>query len=369
MIKDVSNDWEVTSSNNQTDCPALENIPSPDMETITYLSDGKFLNATMWLNGPVNEGTGDSEERLQVRGYVVGIILISTFESDTFDYMFTVKSGPFSSQWVPSAEEQSSNDSRFLDWYPYWFFDHNSSNVFPGLKGKDHVNLSLDLEKINFPNQYIALFGTYFASLDFPEGLCTYLDFADNGAYVPPPEFAVSTSPNPLIVSPGEEKKVNLTINSSIPAAPQLSLNTSSPKGLSLKFDPDIQTMTPDGITTSYATIKVLENASYGHPYTVPITPEISFPRINFDIGQEITGNPIVTENATISAVIKPKPYYLTITVLPPTSVEQNVTNFWNAWGPIISFIGGGFVAGAAGLFFDRIRKSKRSKNKRLDNY
>jgi hypothetical protein len=375
QFKDITNDWEFYSLNNRTNCSAIKNIPSPDIEAITYLSDGKLLNATMWLDGPLNEGVDNSEGLLQMRGYLVGIIVISTFESDTFDYMFNLRSGPISSQWDPRAEEQSSNDTRFLEWYPNWSFDHNSSNVLPGLKGKGHVNLSLDLEKINFPNQYVLLFGTYFASLDPPLGGCIFVDFADNAAYIPPPEFDISTSPNPVIMSPGEEKRINLTINSSIAAAPQLSLSTSSPKGLSLNFDPGTQTMDAAGITTSYLTAKVLQDASYDQTYTIPVMAEISFPRINFDIGQEIPINQMITENATISATIKPKPYYLTITVLSPLlAFEQNFTSFWNVWGPLVTLIVGVLGGGAAGLFFDKIRRSNgrkrnRKNNERLDNY
>jgi hypothetical protein len=39
-----------------------------------------------------------------------------------------------------------------------------------------------------------------------------------------------------------------------------------------------------------------------------------------------------------------------------------------NVWGPLITFIGGGFAARAAKIFFDKIRGSNRGKKERQHN-
>jgi hypothetical protein len=54
----------------------------------------------------------------------------------------------------------------------------------------------------------------------------------------------------------------------------------------------------------------------------------------------------------------------LTLTVIEPLTIQQQIKDFWEIWGSPISLIGGGFAAGLASLVFDRMKNRKKIKSK-----
>jgi hypothetical protein len=53
---------------------------------------------------------------------------------------------------------------------------------------------------------------------------CGLVDVLGNVGYIPPPKFSVSTFPSPLEIKQGEEKTIELRINSSTLARPVVDL-------------------------------------------------------------------------------------------------------------------------------------------------
>jgi hypothetical protein len=50
----------------------------------------------------------------------------------------------------------------------------------------------------------------------------------------------------------------------------------------------------------------------------------------------------------------------LTVRLLPPLSFSEEFRDFWDVYGQAISLVGGGFAAGAAALFFNRLFKANK---------
>ena len=70
--------------------------------------------------------------------------------------------------------------------------------------------------------------------------------------------------------------------------------------------------------------------------------------------------------NATISTKgSKAVPTNLTISVIEPVSIQEQVKDFWSTYGPLVSLIGAGFAGSVSTYVFDHLRKRKESKNLR----
>lgn len=61
-IKNTPENWKVRSSNGDW-IPAADGSSNTDILAINYFSDGQFLNATLWLNGPVGNPPNNDNDR------------------------------------------------------------------------------------------------------------------------------------------------------------------------------------------------------------------------------------------------------------------------------------------------------------------
>ena len=103
------------------------------------------------------------------------------------------------------------NDRRTL-----WQDNNNYTSFFDNTGNKGHVNLSLDLKRVSYPNQFALIF--YLMDVILTKGnICGVVDVANNAVYIPPPLFTVSAFPNPLETRHGETKTIELKVNSTTP--------------------------------------------------------------------------------------------------------------------------------------------------------
>jgi hypothetical protein len=113
------------------------------------------LNTTLWLSGPI-------EEKPPLREFPSYSMLINVNSfygtNIPIDYEVSIEWNPFSSTWDKRVTEWSANDTRVI--YEKdnvtGFIDNNPS--FGSEIGKGHVNLSLDLALINYPDSYLGYF-------------------------------------------------------------------------------------------------------------------------------------------------------------------------------------------------------------------
>jgi hypothetical protein len=357
VITDASHDWDASPLDNASDCKGISHaIPIADLESVSYFSDGKNLNATLWLSAPFEEKPSPS---WRSPSYSMFIHINSFYETNIPDYEVTIKWDPFSSSWTRQILEWSSNDTRVLaekDNYT-GFFDNNPEGSG---KAKSRVNLSFNLASINSPDKYIGFFRISDVIIKGNDH-CLINDDSDNAMYVPIPEFTVSTSPSSVELRPGEEKDVELKVNSTIHSTPRIAFSTNQTRGIQLDLIPKEEFLTPAAMTASFLHVKVLQNATfrYNVPYTIQILPNVSFPKID--------SNLVKGKSNKMSATIPIPRSYLTITILPSLTLPEQIKNTWETWGsPISGFytLIAAIAAGISPLIIRRIRQERKKKDK-----
>ena len=76
---------------------------------------------------------------------------------------------------------------------------------------QNYIPLSLDLNSITSPNKYRVLF---YATVIYNNNSKIVLDLT-NWVDIPPPEFTISTLPDPIVLRQGEQKDIGVQLKSS----------------------------------------------------------------------------------------------------------------------------------------------------------
>jgi hypothetical protein len=347
-------DWKLLSAVNETFCKMiLQDTKLPDLDGISYTSDGKTLNATFWLHGQFRSAPAN----LSQPNYAMGVILTDVYPPKV-DYVTTINYDMFTN-WTKKTVEilNASGDTRILENNTAYsgFFDNGD----PQSGNKGHVTLSLDLARINSPEQFIL----FFLLQDFyQQGLdgCLIADFGDSFAYVPPPKFTISADQTTL--RPGQEKIIDLRVNSNIIATPKILLGVKNQSGITLNLLNDQPYLNTGGFAASLLKVKVWNNAT-SHPYAIPVYANISFPQVDVANAVSIPSKLMSLEPSTINTTYSPsiplKQTILTINVLQPLTPEEQFESFWKSFGGLIALVGGGFAAGFSALVFDKLKKKR----------
>jgi hypothetical protein len=329
-IEDGGNDWiySINASYASTNITSFSGI-----ETVSYSSDGKFLNATLWLTSPFEEKPSASALH-----YLMYIDVDSNNKTGYTgaDYAVGIRWDNHTGTWFREFLEFSLYNKMKVvteEKVQTGFFDVEKNSVY----------LSLDLTEVNSPNHYSVAFSIE----DFIKGIYDTTSWLP----IPPPEFDIVTFPSSLILRPGDEKTIELRVNSTTNLQPEVLLHMGkNTKDMILDINPNRTVIPSHGWTTSELHIKVLQNAQQSRTHTFPIFVDAHFPleRLN-------------TKGMTIN-----KTSYLTITVLPALTIPQYIGDLLSVWGsPVKELIGIITTIGSLGVggwILNKIRK-KRQKN------
>jgi hypothetical protein len=229
------------------------------------------------------------------------------------------------SLWTKKVLEVSAYDKeRVLE-------EENNYTGFYDTEGDPYILFSFDLGKVNYPQQYKAVF--YITDLFIKNHrLCRLLD-TTNWVIIPPPDFTITTNPSSLLLRPGEEKNVELIIkgNTRLESSAFFSVDSNYDnkynKFADLQFIPNTISIPAGGgagaVGTSILDVKVLGNTKAA-TYTFPIIANISFPTSITNRGGETFNN---TKSVSLLQTSN-----LTLTVLSSYTPEEHLNNFVNAW-------------------------------------
>ena len=307
-----------------------------NLAAVSYLSDGKFLNATIFLTSKFVE---------KPIGYVpvYGMMINADSNEDTgwegYDYFMKVAWDNNAEIWTYTLEEWSTVQiPRILD------RDYNYTEFFDNTGNNNYVHLSLDLEKLNLPKRYVVVF---FIDYVFEKQHLYGISDYSNWIRIPPPEFSLTTVPSELTLRQREEEIVEVRLNSSTPIfGAHLVLYTQKVNGLESSVIPKERDIQSDGMITSDLHIQASQKAE-AKPYTLQIFANISFPSQFISKEEQLK---TISENVT-------KSFNLPITLLPSLTFEEEFSAFWNTYGGALSLVGGGFAAGFAAIVLDKLRK------------
>jgi hypothetical protein len=343
-VKQIGNNSQKRDNYNKN--PLFESV---DIQRISYSSDGNFLNGTLWVGGGngVNENPSLYGASVLAYGMLIDADNNAKTGKEGFDYQVEIQWR--NGTWIRTSLEWGlDNNYRILNVTP-----QNNSSFFK--HNQNYTLLSLDLNTIVSPHNYKLMFYStaMYGKSNFIYDLSSLID-------IPPPQYTVLTLPNPLVLRQGEQKIIGVQLKSTTGSIPELInfIIEEHQSNIDVDFNPDKLNISSFGVEPAPFKITLLKNAQIGQ-YTIPLLANIS---TGLDMPNVFFGH----FNATISTKgSKVVPTNLTISVIEPVSIQEQVKDFWSIYGPLISLIGAGFAGSVSTYVFDHLRKHKESKNLR----
>ncbi len=338
---------------------------STDILKITYLSDAKNLNASLWLGGNFSGSPSSKGAQAVVYGMLLDIDSNPKTGFQGVDYQLEVQWMNSSRTWnMFLGEYPSVNDASLKDPADYLkILDVKTNYTDFFVDNKPYVTLSLPLKDVAFPSEFKAMYYgiVIYNSSNMVVDLSSWID-------IPPGNLAISTLPNPVIIRQGEQKNVAVQLKSN----DGVISNVASFLPIENYSKIDVQTnnningpnsgvgggndvpSSNTGPTTLI--VKVSSDAEIGE-YTIPILVNMStgsvfpsdFLRISkFNFSVPTKGNILTIAN-------------MTITVTEPVTAQEQIKEFWGAYGGIISLVGAGFGGALASYVLDRVKGQKKN--------
>ena len=333
-----------------------------DVQRVAFFEKINQLNSTMW----VGDNLLSSNDINNISSIAYGILIDGDRDSSTgkegVDYQLEL-------QWINSTSSLNlQNWNKLLLEYSslgqYKIIDLRQNYTgYPSFEGKNnnYVVFSLDMGKISVSPAYRMMFYNLVSYNDGTIGI----DLT-NWINIPDDAFTISTSPEEITLRKGETKTIGLQILSSsgkISAITDLSdlENYTSLNVELINQNDNLTNSTIGGSTTepSQIGISAPEDAKIGI-HTIPVTANISF-------GSNFPSNFIEFQNK-YPIFIDTKGYEIkngnfTVNVIEPLTFQEELKNFWSAYGSMITLIMAGFAGGLSTLFFEYI-KERKNKNK-----
>lgn len=320
-IRDGKSDW-VDMVTGDTNLEQSINGPSfTDIKSVNYLSDGRHLNTTFWLDSISDLFKADGLSN--TRQIYYGILVDSDFNNDTgyqgIDYQVEVKWNDTSKKWNRSFNEFSADghtrNISNIDYNHQGFYDRKSGSI----------TLDLNLKPMLYPNKYRLFFYSY--SLTNGD----YLLDAVRWVYIPPPEFTISTKPEVLQLIPGNKKSIDVLVNSTTGFQPVVELSMENvPKGINSSLENRVIPVPPYGFTSTSLTLTSEGTINPG-TRTFFIIANISFLNSTFYspiVNPQTNENPILRINS--ENLMKRFPIVLTIT--DPIPISETVRTWLTDW-------------------------------------
>jgi hypothetical protein len=334
---------------------------STDILKITYLSDAKNLNASLWLGGNFTKNPDAKGAEAVVYGMLLDVDSNPKTGFQGVDYQLEVQWMNSSKIWNMFLGEYPSVDNATLrdpaDYLKILDIKENYTDFF--VDNKPYITLSLPLDDVAFPSKFKAMYYgiVIYDSSNMVVDLGSWID-------IPPADLAISTLPNPVIIRQGEQKNVAVQLKSNgrvisdvasfLPIENYSKIDIQRNNMDELDGSGDEPLSSNMGPTTFIT--RVSSDAEIGE-YTIPILVNMStgsvfpseFLRVsNFSFSVPTKGNVLTVAN-------------LTMTVTEPVTVQEQIKEFWGAYGGIISLVGAGFGGGLASYVLDRIKSRKNS--------
>ena len=341
-IKDAPLDWIDAVNQKRSESGA----PSTDIAEVTYSSNGKTLNSTIWLLFPF---------KVMPIAYSTlnyGMLIDSDYDENTgqqgIDYQLEIKWNNETKTWSRTLTEWAAAVSgRILS---------KSDNISSFYNGQSYfVLLPLDLGNIQFPSKFRVIY--YAESKKESSPLLT--DFT-KWINIPPPDLQMTTYPKSIDLIQGESKTVELTINSTTGLEPTVMLSSryqdSDP---ALDFSTKKLKIPSDGTASVPLTVWTSSNTSIA-PHTISILTSSSYPDLEFvkvDSVPHDTKFPLKIQGE--DRVVRTS---LLINVKAPLPLTDKVSQFWTKLGEPITFLYGA-IAGISPIIFKIIKKKLENKS------
>ena len=329
-IHNQKNDWVQTYGNNSNHLKS----DYANILAVTYSSDGKTLDATIWLKSNLENASIYSQPGKNIRyGMLIAIVTLpenSGYNGANYNFYVEEVNG----KWSEYLYELSSTGSHALI---YSKVNYTRSFGGPTI-GPGYVKLRLNLDSIHSPGNYGLSFYTA-ESLKSNE----VRDFTSWVA-VPPATLNTLTDPKDIVIRQGEERLIPSEIKT------PLSNNVTS-----IEFDNNLNyksiglNISAERIQPPVFRIKVFPQTPVGI-YTIPFraslliqTTSSKLPMFNDTVTGSVDPEFKVSQKYPTIGYISGETN-LTIHVIPPLTINETFMDFWKTCQNAILIVAGGVV-------------------------
>src|SRR5919112_2308613 len=329
---------------------------STDIQKITYSSNGTVLTATVWLASGFEEKPSANGSNVAV---IYGILIDADYNQVTgkegVDYQIEIHWTNETQRWDKAIIEYSSpvHNRTFDIQENYTGFYENDER---------YVLVSINLDEILSPNLYRAMFyaGYVYNNSVMKIDLSPWVDIS-------PPVYSISTLPNPIIVRQGEQKIIGAQLKSTTGFVQNVIefMPVQNYSSIELEFLRDELNKSSSGIEPAPFKIEVPQNAQVGQ-YIIPIRANIStgstFPYFKFveisNVNLPSNSTEILTKGHKIASA------NLTISVVEPLPIQEQLKDFWSVYGGPINLTGAGLAGGLTTYLIDYLKSRKKKESK-----
>jgi hypothetical protein len=343
QMSDQRNDWVQTYGNDSSHLRS----DYTNLLAVDYLSDGKTLDATLWLKSNSENPSTYSQPLKKIRyGMLIAIVSLpptSGYNGANYNYYIEAVDGKWSEYLY---ELSSTGSSALIKSKINYTVPFGGTTIGPG-----YVNLRLDLDSIHYPTAYGLSFYT-------AESFKTneVRDFTSWVA-VPPATIDIVTRPKNIVIRQGETHLIPADMSTpysnnvtSITFDKQKQANFSS-TGLHVStqriqpplFKVEVSPQTPVGVYNIPFVASVLIATTYttsliSGAATAPVDTATEVVDPEFQVSKKYPTIGYITGPAN-----------LTIDVIPPLTVSETFTDLWGKYGTPVAI----FAGGDSGSFFD----------------
>ncbi|MGC2669277.1 MAG: hypothetical protein WA220_08860 [Candidatus Nitrosopolaris sp.] len=354
-------DWVQTYGNDSTHLKSdYTNILAVD-----YVSDGKTLNATLWLKSNSENASTYSQPFKKIRyGMLIAIVSLpsnSGYNGANYNFYIEAVNG----KWSEYLYQLSSTGSSALV-----ESKKNLTESFGGTTiGPGYVKLRLDLNSIDNPSAYGL---SFYTAESFKSN--EVRDFT-NWVAIPPATIHVLTHPENIVIRQGETHlipaEMNTPFSNNVTSITFDQRTDFSSNGLHVSteriqpplFKVEVSPQTPVGVYTIPIVAKMLiSTTSSASPTTTPATAIVTPATAAVE---KVTG--VVDPEFQVSKKYPTtgyiaSPVNLTIGVIPPLTFSETFTALWGTYGTGIAIFASGIVGAFSTVFVEWLRSRKKHK-------
>jgi hypothetical protein len=344
------NDWVQTYGNDSTHLKSdYANILGAD-----YSSDGKTLEATLWLASNSKNASIYNQPLKHIRyGMLIAIVSLpqnSGYNGANYNFYIEAVNG----KWSEYLYQLSSTGTHALI---YSKINYTESFGSPTI-GPGYVKLRLDLNSIHSPRNYGL---SFYTAESFKSN--EVRDFT-NWVAIPPPTIAVVTHPKDIVIRQGEQRLISAEIETPFSndvtsiAFDNGTYYSSGGFRVSIQkiqpplFKVEVSPQSPIGVYTApfMASLLIQTTSTKSPMFNNTVT---GFVDPEFQVSKKYPTIGYITGLAN-----------LTIDVIPPLTVNETFTAFWFAYGTPIVILAGGAVGAFSTFFIDHMKSRKERKHK-----
>jgi hypothetical protein len=348
------NDWVQTHGNDSSHLRS----GYANLLAVDYLSDGKTLNATLWLKSNLENASTYNQPFKKIRyGMLIAIVSLpptSGYNGANYNYYIEAVNGKWSEYLYQLSATGSSELIKSKINYTEPF---GGTTIGPG-----YVNLRLDLNSINYPSAYGL---SFYTAESFKSN--EVRDFTSWIA-IPPAPIHMLTHPNNIVIRQGETHLIpavmetpysnnvtNITFDKHTDFSSSglhVSTQTINPPSFKLEVSPQ----TPVGVYT----IPFVASMLIATTYTTSL---VSAPATaNVDRATEVVDPEFQVSKKYPTIGYITGPANLTIDVIPPLTLNDTFKALWATYGSDVALVASGAVGAFSALFVDFVKHRRGHK-------